>query len=265
MRSLLWPSLSLFLSLLNTVRAASPQTATTTAQPPQRDPQAVAILQQSVAAMASNVPTDSSATGTVAIVAGSDSDKGTIRILTRGTDQSREEIQTTLATQSTIYSKGLAGQQNGVTTNASPMELAVTSQTAYFPLPLLTGIANDPDEALVYVGLETIDAKSFHHIRSLKTFGSNPRLKLVAEFSARNIWIDSATGLPGSLSYVRRDAAGPSPGIPVEVTYADYRNVGGAHFPFLIRVSLNGTPWATIAIDTVALNTGLSDADFAIQ
>src|SRR2546422_6297288 len=37
-----------------------------------------------------------------------------------------------------------------------------------------------------YTTLFRSDAKSFHHIRSLKTFGSNPRLKLVAEFSARS-------------------------------------------------------------------------------
>ncbi len=250
------------LTFLFAVQTPAQQTPTPA---PTRDPVALSVLQKSIAAMGASVPADSVTTGSVVIVAGSDSDKGTIRILTRTLDQSREEIQTGDTAQATIYSKGSAALKNGPTTDSSPLDAAVTSQSACFPLPLLAGIANDPDIALIYVGLETVDRSTFHHIRTFRTFASNPRLKLVAEFSARDIWIDSATGLPSRLSYVRRDSAGPSPGIPMELTYSDYRDVGGALFPFLIRVSLNGTPWATVTINNVVLNTSLSDADFAVQ
>src|SRR3970282_1368534 len=72
-------------------------------QPLQRDPQAVAILQQSVAAMGGVVPSDSVATGTVVLVAGSKTEKGTIRILTRSLNQTAERIVTPEGQRAVIY------------------------------------------------------------------------------------------------------------------------------------------------------------------
>jgi hypothetical protein len=61
---------------------------------PVRDAHAVTALQQAIAAMGGTMPSDSTATGTVTIVAGSETNQGTIRILTRGTQQTLEEVQT---------------------------------------------------------------------------------------------------------------------------------------------------------------------------
>src|SRR5467141_1372305 len=74
----------------------------------QRDPQAVTVLTQSIAAMGGSVPTDSVASGTVTLVAGSLTETGTIGILTRGVDQSSEQIQTPSVTHKIIYSRGQA-------------------------------------------------------------------------------------------------------------------------------------------------------------
>jgi hypothetical protein len=56
-----------------------------------------------------------------------------------------------------------------------------------------------------------------------------------------------------------------APRIPIEVFFSDYRNVGGVLYPFSIRKSLNGTPWTTIAIAQVQVNTGLKASDFVLQ
>src|SRR2546429_7725110 len=84
-------SLVLFISLAVTSPLFPRQFATTTQSSPQRDPQAVALLQASVASMGI-LPADSVATGTLTISAGSSIETGKIRILTRGTDQTSEEI-----------------------------------------------------------------------------------------------------------------------------------------------------------------------------
>src|SRR6267154_1762717 len=96
--------LLLALILYSSPRLISQQSASA----PQRDPQAVALLQASVRAMGASVPSDSVATGTVVVVAGSLTTSGTVRILTRGTDQTLEQLSLPQSTVATIYSRGTA-------------------------------------------------------------------------------------------------------------------------------------------------------------
>jgi hypothetical protein len=70
-----------------------------------RDPQAVALLQQSVAAMGV-LPSDSTASGNVTIVAGSSAQQGSIQILTRGTTQTSVAVQAGSTNWSVIFSGG---------------------------------------------------------------------------------------------------------------------------------------------------------------
>src|SRR5436853_1158322 len=95
------PFLSFFLILASSPRLSSQQTA----PPVQRDPLAVTILRQSIAAMAGSVPADSSATGTVNIVEGSSTQNGAIQILTRGTAQTAETITSSAGQRAIIYSQ----------------------------------------------------------------------------------------------------------------------------------------------------------------
>lgn len=249
----------LFVSILVLSRGLAAQ------QTPQRDAQAVAILQQSLVAMGGTVPTDSVATGTITVVAGSTSETGTIRILSRGVDQSAEQIQTTAGNRAVIYSRGFANEVRGTTVKSLQLELVVTSQSPDFPLPLLAAALNNPDIALQYIGLETLAGVPVQHIRFWNSFGSQPTLKHLAGFSIRDVWLDAGTGLPRKLGYDRRAASGAEPRIALAVFFSDYRNVGGVVYPFRIQKSLNGTPWTTITIGSVAFNTGLTDADFPVQ
>src|SRR5712692_6053658 len=105
-------------------------------QPPQRDPQAVIVLQHAFAAMGATVPSDSVATGNVTLFAGSKTENGTIRILTRGLEQSAEQIQTPDANRSIVYSQGLANRVDSSGTTPFTLELAASSQTPCFPFVL---------------------------------------------------------------------------------------------------------------------------------
>src|SRR5229473_1295145 len=75
-----------------------------------RDAQAVAFVSQSIAAMGNTFPADSTATGSVTITAGSETSQGTIRILTRSTNQTSIQFQTSMANWSVIYSNGEANR-----------------------------------------------------------------------------------------------------------------------------------------------------------
>ena len=233
--------------------------------PPQRDPQAIVILQRSVVAMGGVVPSDSVATGNIQIVAGSKTENGRIRILTRGVDQAAEQIQTSEGSRVLVYSRGSAAEIEGTSTKSLSLELAASSRSPTFPFCLIASALNNADSAFQYLGLETLDGQPAHHIRFGNTFASSPRLQHLAEFSVKDLWVDSVTGLPRKLAYDRRAGGGAEPRIPVAVFYSDYRNIGGVLYPFLIQKSFNGTPWATITIQQVTFNTGLTDNDFPVQ
>jgi hypothetical protein len=243
------------------LQTSAAQTQTTT---PTKDPQAIAVLQQSVVAMGTTVPSDSTATGTITTVAGSLTENGTITILTRGTNQTSEQIQTPHGS-TIVYSQGQASSVSESTPTALPMERAVTSQCASFPLALIADALNNPDTAYSFIGLETLGAGTVNHIQIWNSFASTPKLQAMSRFSIKDIWVDAKSSLPQKISYTRRDAGGASPGIAMAVLFSDYRNVGGVLYPFAIQESFNGTPWASITIQNVTLNTGLTDANFPVQ
>jgi hypothetical protein len=244
---------------------AFPSHAWQTATAPTRDPQSIAILQRSIINMGSTLPADSVASGSVEIVAGSQATQGTVRILTRGTAQSLVQITTPDASQTCIYSNGRANELTGATVTVLPLELVVTSQAADFPIPFLAALLNDPDTSFQYVALEASNGLSLHHIQAWDSFASQPTLQALADFSLRDIWIDASSGLPQRISYVRRPAHGAVAGVAIDLFYSNYQNSSGRLYPSTIQKSLNGTPWATITIQNVAFNTGLTDSDFPVQ
>jgi hypothetical protein len=232
---------------------------TQTSTPASRDPQALALLQASATAMGNVVPSDSTATGTITTQAGTLTENGTITILTRGTNQTSEQIQTPHAS-ILIYSQGEAS-------NGAPLsgQQAMTSQSSFFPLPLIGGALNNSDWGFKYIGLETVNGVGAHHIQCWNSFASNPAGQTLSAFTTRDIWIDATSYLPLRISYVQRAAGGSAPRIAVDVFLANYQNVGGIAYPFSIQKSFNGTPSATITIQQVVFNTGLSDSNFPVQ
>ncbi len=234
-------------------------------QPPPRDPQAVAVLQQSLRAMGGTVPRDSVAAGAATLVAGSSSVSATIRIRTRGFDQSSEHVQTAEGRRELIYSRGRASEIEGSTPKRLSLERAATSLAPDSPLILIADSLNNPDSAYQSLGLELFAGSQVHHVRTWNSFSSNPSFQPLAEFSVRDLWIDAASGLLRKISYLQRDAGGAAPQIPIEVVFSEYQNVGGILYPFLIEKSINGTPWARITVQYVIFNVSLSDADFPLQ
>lgn len=229
-----------------------------------KNPTAVSLLQKAVVAMASNMPSDSSATGTITVVEGSSTQNGTISVLARGTDQTSESMNLPEGQRRVVYSQGNAIEVNGDNSTTPPMELVVTDQSPDFPLPLLASILNNTDEAFLYIGQETLNGVAVQHIQVWNSFASNAESQGLAPFTKRDIWLGS-TGLPVQIAYTRRAGGGSTPGIPVEVLYSNYTNVSGVLYPFQISKSYNGSLWETISISSVAQNTGLTDSNFLVQ
>ncbi len=222
--NLLITSLLTFLSFETAAQQATTSPSTSANQSPQRDPQALAILQGAFAAMGGSVPSDSTANGTVTTVAGSRTETGSVTILTRGTNQACEQIQTPHGF-TLVYSKGQASQVIDSVTTPLSSELASSSRSVAFPVPLIAAVLNNPDY----------------------------------------VWIDTASGLPQRVSQIQRAGRGSEPRIQLDTYLSNYQKVGGVLYPFLIQKSLNGSPWMTFSIASVSFNTGLTDANFPVQ
>jgi hypothetical protein len=252
----------LFTSIAHAQQAQS--TLTTSNLSPVRDAQAVAVLQQAVKVMGGNVPTDSIATGTATIVAGSSTDQGTVRILTRGTSQTFEKIQSLGTEIAEVYSDGQASQIVGSTVKPLSGNRATTAQCRDFPLPLLAALLANPDESLQFLGLDQDGTATMAHIRATNTFASQPGWQVLSEFTPTDIWVDTQTALPDRIAWTQRDGGGASPRIRRETLLSNYRSFGGVLYPGTIQEFYNGTLWITITVENVSYNTGLSVADFPV-
>lgn len=245
--------------------AGSQQTNSVTATPPQRDAQAVALLQQSVAAFGSVQPSDSTATGSVTITAGSSTTQGTVTILTKGQAETSIQFQMPSNPWTVTFSNGQANKVESTQTTIYPLELSASSQCLYFPQPYLYGILSNPDYSIQYVGEETVGSSTANHIVVQNTFNSSSAYQFLSPFTTADIWLDASTALPVKIGMVRRNGGGSAPRIPFSVVYSNYQSASGVQYPFTIQEYITETSWETTTIQSVVFNSGLTDSSFPVS
>jgi hypothetical protein len=211
-------------------------------------------------------PQDVTVTGTVVLTEGSSQETGSLRVLALGSNYSREELSFSGESRVVVFSQGAAiSKQNGKLTNLNSA-MAFTAQTSLFPVPMLSGMLNNPDVSVQYLGLESLGPAQAHHFVLLNTFQSSPDLQDFSKLTRRDLWVDASTGLPVQLSYALSTGAGPGDvGVPVKITYSNYGVSAGTTYAQSILVSLNGTPWLSVSVTNIALNSGLSTSAFQLN
>ena len=228
--------------------------------------EAIQALQKSAQVMGGSPPIDTVATGIVTVVAGTETQNGTAKILTKGSAETLEEVSLPSGVSRTIYSHGAATiLVPGSDLREASMERIASSQSAIYPLPLIAQIMSSTDPVYELVGTEDIQGLSCVHVRTWNSFASHPKVKFLSEFTRRDIWVEVQTGLVRRLSYEIRDAGGAAPRLSMDVYYSDYRSIGVGLYPFEVKQSMNGTPWMEITIQSANANTGLTDSIFQIQ
>jgi len=127
-------------------------------------------------------------------------------------------------------------------------------------IPVLSVIADSgsADLAVTYVGLEG----STHHLQLLRT-SQDPMLADV--ISPCDIYVDAKTFIPTKLIYNLHPPANLQARIPAEVTYSDWRTVGGLAIPFDIKYSVRGHVLTEYQIQSFAINVGISEDAFSIR
>jgi outer membrane lipoprotein-sorting protein len=248
------------------VCAQQTQQAATPASPPQRDPQALTVMAQSLNT-AGGVPPlsaiqDFKGLGTITYYWAGKEVQGSVTVQGRGTGQFRLDASLPEGMRSIVVSNGsgTVKEANGTTTAIlSHNSLNLGSLT--FPFTYLVSALADPSTSITYAGLETTDAGPLHHIRLQKTFAFDPG-GIRSKLTTRDFFID-----PGTLLVLRtRDMLHPKDSmatdIPHELQFSDYRPVNGISVPFTITEFGGDQRLNMIQLSQISFNKGLQDGDF---
>ena len=284
------PLFLLFAALLLVVPAfaQSPSTAPTTS-----DPQAVALLQKSFAALTGGATvTDVTLTGTARRIAGSDDEMGTAtltamvggysRVSLRFPSGPRAEVRNPTGTPlpdalpSDLPATVTAvpqpvGAWSGSDNVLHPLvqDNLGTDATWFFPA-FTVGNLLSQGYVLSYVGSETLGGQAVVHISAIQQFAglssAPPQVaSLLQHLTQMDIYLDPATLLPVMLAFNAHSDTNASVDIPVRIRFSGYQAIGGVQVPFEVGKYLNSSLALDLQFDTATLNSGLTAAQFDLQ
>ena len=240
------------------------QIATPVGQTPQRDPQAIALFQQSIAAMGSNVAATQVQTvvaqGSLVSAPGSNAPTGTFTWEDQFGPSGHEfasTVQSGSTTQKFVSGHGSPGfiSPSGVH-NLKPY-VANSRLPVHLPVMVLAGLL----------------ANSSCNISSIvrTSLSGSPALQIkvhsdtdfITQITSVQTWyFDPITGLPLRIEYRVPDNSMPHKFAVFTADFSDFRTVQGLAVPFKIAIAEDGTPESIITLSSVAINSPISTADF---
>lgn len=266
MRSSLLAS-ALFALLFSPVAVAqgSPATATATS-----DPQAITLAKRALLALTGTTQiADVTLTGTATRIAGSDVGSGPVTLKALGAGESRLDLNLSNGTRSEV--RNLANGSGGSWVGPDGIAHAIVNHNCltdagwFFPAFSAISQLSNPNFVVTYVGQETRAGTTVQHLHVLvqnSAAAADPGAVLLQSLSAEDLYLDTFSFLPVSITFNTHPDDNALTNIPVEIRFFNYQTVGGAAAPLRIQKFLNGTLFLDITVESVVLNSGLSNADF---
>jgi hypothetical protein len=257
-----------FSSLLLAVPGRSQQTSTTA---PQSSPQAVTLLQQSLAAFTGGHPlTDVTLTGTARRIAGSDDETGTATYqAVPGTNRldlslsggARSEIANLTADPPVGSWSGPDGVSHTIAFHN------LQSRSSIFPAFVLANLSASPNLVLTLVGQENKAEHSVYHLSASQQFPqmSAKRAVLAQHLTQMDVFLDASTLLPVALDFNTHPDDDAGRDIPIELLFSDYRTISGVQIPFRVQKFLNNGLTLDLQFQNAAINSGLLASQFTVQ
>ncbi len=245
---------TLLLPIPNVAQQTSPEPAT------QRDPQALAVVQNSIAAMggaaAAAQVTDTVVTGSIAPSTGSSIKGGAFVWKTAGSDF-RYEKQGNASNQAFVSGHGRPTSiRNGAVTAFEP-HIALASPPLHLPVVVLARVVANQDYAVTFLGRAEVNGAPAIKVHiSLET---DPISALV---SPQDWYFDALSGLPLRVEHRFPDNRRPENFVSAAEDFSDFRIVAGLLVPFRITSHENGAPVAVATVMTVTFNNNLSPTEF---
>ena len=245
-------------------------------QPPQRDPQAIALLQRAYALLSGGQAIrDVTLTGTARRIAGSDNETGMATLKGLATGEARMDFSFPSGTRREARANsinGPVGSWSGpdATSHPIPQHNLMTDSSWFFPAFALGRLLSQGDYALSFVGTETREARNVAHVSAIRQLRvaaapagwTSARIQRLSE---TQIYVDSTSLLPSAVSFNTHPDNNETIDIPVEFRFSSYQNVGGLLIPFHIQKYLNNSLALDIQIDVASPNSGLTATSFTIS
>ncbi|HEV8525689.1 MAG TPA: hypothetical protein VGQ71_14435 [Terriglobales bacterium] len=240
-----------------------------------KDPQALAIAQQALAAMdrvqGRITYQDSVGEGTL-VLNGPQPVSIPVTLRTKGTRQVRVELQGAPGSTVRVLNSGRAVVQSP---DGSRRKLILNNTLAervtHIPAFSILAESDDPSVNVEYGGafaisvtagvVPSVNAEklSFSAVSSdAADFGS------FREITRNSVYVDKVTGMALKIEHTNYSENNPSFKTKVETYFSDYRDVQGILVPFRQTTYYDGKLESDLWLKSVTFNVGLSDTEFAL-
>lgn len=276
---------------VGSISVSAQQAVPTSALPTTSDPQAVALLQRSLVAIANGVPVaDVTLIGTARRIAGSDDENGTATLTALASGGSKVSLDFPSGNRTEIRNPagipladsmpaGMAANSisaaqpvgawsgpDGVRHGISRHNLLIDD--AWFVPVLTIGRLLAPGNYQVsYLGQETHNGQNVVHLAAVQP-SSDDRPTIAAleqHLSQMDAFLDPSTQLPVALEFNAHPDQNAVVDIAVEIRFSDYRSVQGVQIPFHVQKYLNGALALDMQFDNSNINSGIAATAFQIQ
>ncbi len=296
------PLLSVLTAVLlaASVSAQSASTAPTTS-----DPQAVALLQKSLAALTGGATvTDVTLIGSARRIAGSDDETGSATLEATSAGDSRVELdfasgsRIEIRNHSALPLPGSLPQGVSASVAQAPQPLGewigpdgvphamtshniMTNAAWFFPVLTLQEIVLAQNYALRYIGQETRNGQTVIHISASESFANLPKLananpkappptpaqfqSLMQHLSEMDFYLDPNSLLPVAVAFSQHPDGNALVDIAVEIRFSSYQAVSGVAVPMNVQKYMNNGLVLDLQFSNATLNTGLAASAFAIE
>jgi hypothetical protein len=214
------------------------------ATPPPQDPQAVAVLRQSLAAMgaqgvASIQDTLIQASTTPAPNTGGES--GAVTITTKGARLIRFDGSGGAKNSSVIFNMGREFRSSASGWLAAPGANSNHKRIEHLPALLLTYEFARGDLSATYVGEETIATHTVHHIRLARVSQRGDAMDaILTGITQLEVYIDAQTFLVTKIAFPQLSEIDWRISFPVEIYYDQYQTINGIAVPYHQRYLFSG-------------------------
>ena len=262
--------ISVFLSAVIPLSSFTQQLTSTSALSPQRDLQALSILNQSLnvagGAQVLGAIQDFTGSGNVAYFWAGDQVQGSISVKGRGTTDFRVDADLPTGTRSWTVSSGkgtLRDLDGGLV--LIPFQSVVNLGAQTLPQLRIAEALSNSSLSVQYSGLSDLGGRQVYviHVQQGPYSPSDPAT-LFNHLSAMDFFIDATT----YQVVLTRDTAHPSDSqsvdFPHEIQYSDYRLTNGCLVPYSATERINGQTTWVIQLSALTFNVGLTDADFQL-
>ncbi len=237
---------------------------------PQRDAQALAVLTQALNAAGGVTAVaaiqDFTGTGTITYYWAGEEVKGSASIRGKGSAEFRLDATSPDGTRSWAVAgeKGTIIESNG-TTSPIPYHNTVHLGLLTLPIARIPAAINDSSVALTYLGSVAVNGRAAEVIRLQHTFEAGADIDgTLTRLYTMDFYIDPGTFLIVKTQdnvYPQRNSQEP---YAHELFFSDYRTVNGVSVPYAVKERISAQQTWALQLNSIALNTGLSDADFKL-